>query len=492
MSQRDGSDKSQLLRALPSVDALLNSSAGAELLPSAGRARLVEMIRDVLAELRKQLTAGSAGFLEGGSEAAKETLLDQASRMLRSSWEKSRSESLKRVINATGVIVHTNLGRAPLSESARRAIFEEASRYCNLEFDLSTGTRGTRGAKAEKLICDVTGAEAALIVNNCAAATMLVLKALAEGGEAVVSRGELVEIGGDFRVPEVMAQSGVRMVEVGTTNRTKTSDYESAVTSETRIFLRVHPSNYRVIGFTETPGLSDLADAAHRKGVLLYEDAGSGALVDLSEHGFKDEPLIRKSISDGADVVTFSGDKLLGGMQAGIVVGRSEVIERVRRHPLYRALRVDKLVYAGIQATLESFVMGRHFEDVPVLRMLSASKEKLRARTESFAEKIRSRAGEDLMVEVQEATFVVGGGSAAEVHPESVVVAIGHRTLSADGFEQSLRTGTPPVIGRIAEDLVLLDLRTVFDDEEDELADAVIRAAYAHQPMKEAVNPAFS
>ena len=473
MSRAPDSPKTERLRMLPSVDAILRTEAAGHIVGEAGKTRLTEMARAVISKLRRQVAEGHPELSGGDEQAEREALLGHAERMLEESWEASKNLRLQRVVNATGVIVHTNLGRAPLSESARRAMFEEASRYCNLEYDLTTGVRGRRGANAERLVCDVTGAEAAVIVNNCAAATMLVLRALAEGGEAVVSRGELVEIGGDFRIPDVMSQSGVIMREVGTTNRTKTSDYEQAVTAETKLYLRVHTSNFRVIGFTETPTVAELVSSAHSKGVLFYEDAGSGALVDLSEHGLKDEPLIRKSVESGADVVSFSGDKLLGGMQAGIIVGKRDVIERIRKHPLYRAMRVDKFIYVGIQATLESFIMGTHLEEVPVLKMIVAPKSAMLARTERFARKLVDRCGDIFAVEIKESNFVVGGGSAPEMHPESIVIELRHKSLSANELESALRTGRPPVIARIVDDKVVLDLRTVFEDEEDELLEVI-------------------
>lgn len=462
----------EVLRLLPSVDAVLQSETAARLVPEAGKGRLTGLVRTVLSDLRLRVLA-EPSLSEGDERSVRLRLLETASSMTAEYWNESKGQRLQRVINATGVIVHTNLGRAPLSESARRAILEEAGRYCNLEYDLAAGTRGARGARAEGLICEATGAEAALIVNNCAAATMIVLKALAEGGEAVVSRGELVEIGGDFRVPDVMAQSGVRIREVGTTNRTRLSDYEDAAGPETRMYLKVHTSNFKVIGFTESPSIRELSDSAHERGLLLYEDAGSGAIVDLADHGLADEPLIQKSLEAGADVVTFSGDKLLGGMQAGIIVGRADVVSKVRRHPLYRALRVDKLIYAGIEATLESFLRGTHFKDVPVLRMMVTSKGELMSRSEGFAARIAERTGGLLRIGLKEGTFAVGGGSAPGAFPESILVTLSSTSLSPNRMESSLRRSKPPVIARIEDETLVLDLRTVFEDEEDELLDAL-------------------
>ncbi|HEV3471047.1 MAG TPA: L-seryl-tRNA(Sec) selenium transferase, partial [Pyrinomonadaceae bacterium] len=382
--------------------------------------------------------------------------------------------TLRPVINATGVIIHTNLGRAPLSEAAREAVAREAAGYCTLEYDLAAGARGRRGARAEALLAELAGAEEALVVNNGAAAALLVLAALARGGEAVVSRGELVEIGGDLRVPEVMAQSGARMVEVGTTNRTRLSDYERAITDETRLVVRVHPSNYRIVGFTHAPALAELAELAHARGLLLYEDAGSGALLDLAPHGLAGEPVIAASIAAGADVVTFSGDKLLGAAQAGLVVGRREVVERLRRHPLYRALRADKLALAALEATLEAYRRGSALEEVPALRALATTGEEIERRARAFARRLRARVAPDaLRAEVVAGRSAVGGGSAPTTHPPTALVALVHASLSAAALEERLRRATPPVVARVLDGRVVLDLRTVADAEEAELLDAL-------------------
>ncbi|HLL77085.1 MAG TPA: L-seryl-tRNA(Sec) selenium transferase, partial [Pyrinomonadaceae bacterium] len=306
------------------------------------------------------------------------------------------------------------------------------------------------------------------------AAALLVLTALARGGETVVSRGELVEIGGDFRVPDVMAQSGTRMIEVGTTNRTKLSDYERALTEETRMILRVHPSNYRVVGFTAAPTLAELAALARENRLLLYEDAGSGALSDLAPHGLAGEPAIGDSISAGADVVTFSGDKLLGGPQAGCVVGRGEAVEKCRRHPLYRALRADKLALAALEATLDAHRRGGAAEEVPALRMLAATREEIERRAHSFVRRARGRVkGSGLGFEIAAGNSAVGGGSAPTTHPPTALVALSHARLSADALEAALRHSRPPVVARILDGRVVLDLRTVSPDEEPELLDAL-------------------
>ncbi len=381
---------------------------------------------------------------------------------------------LRRVINASGVILHTNLGRAPLAEAARRAISEEAAGYCTLEYDTTTGARGRRGARAEKLLAELAGTEDALVVNNCAAAALLVLTVLAAGGETIVSRGELVEIGGDFRVPDVMAQSGTRLVEVGTTNRTKLADYERAITESTRLLMRVHTSNYRIVGFTATPSLAELATLAHNRGLTLYEDAGSGALIDLAEYGLAGEPLIRDSIKDGADLVTFSGDKLLGAAQGGMIVGRREIVERLRRHPLYRALRADKLALAALEATLEIYRRGAAAEEIPALRMLAMTKEETRKRAMDFLKRLKKKLNSTALVfEIKDGESAIGGGSAPTTHPPSALIALTHANFSADAVEAKLRASSPPIIARIVDDRVVLDLRTVACEEENELLEAL-------------------
>ncbi|HEX7173929.1 MAG TPA: L-seryl-tRNA(Sec) selenium transferase [Pyrinomonadaceae bacterium] len=460
-----------VLRALPSVDALLRTPEAQELRERTGAVRLTALARSVTEELRAELSARGA---DGNGAAARDELLAEAARRLQREAAREGLAGVRRVINATGVVLHTNLGRAPLSEAARAAVAREAASYCTLEYDLAKGERGRRGARAEKLLAELTGAEDALVVNNCAAAALLVLSVLARGGETIVSRGELVEIGGDFRVPDVMAQSATTMIEVGTTNRTRLSDYERAITERTRLILRVHPSNYRIVGFTAAPSLAELAELAHRAGLPLYEDAGSGALIDLTPYGLGDEPVIRDSIEGGADVVTFSGDKLLGAAQAGLIVGRGDVVERLRRHSLYRALRADKLALAALEATLEAYRRGTATSEVPALRMLSATREEIEVRARAFAEGLRARSEAGaLRVEVVEGRSAVGGGSAPTTHPPTALVALSHPVLSADALEEALRHARPPVIARILDGRVALDLRTVAEDEEAELLDAV-------------------
>lgn len=464
----------ETLQLLPSVEALLQTRTARAIASETGAKHLTNLARGVVGLLRKKLIKEIKEDWLKETRAAplsRASLLLEAEMLLADFWRRELNRSLKKVINATGVVAHTNLGRAPLSEAARRAVFEHASRYCNLEYNLQTGKRGRRGENAERLLAEITGAEAALVVNNCAAAAFLVMTVFAAGGEVVISRGELVEIGGDFRVPDVLEQSGARLREVGATNRTRLADYESAINEQTRMILRVHPSNYRIVGFTATPALAELAELARRRKIMLVEDAGSGALLDLSAYGLTDEPIIQKSVADGADLVTFSGDKLLGGAQAGLIVGRREAVERIRRHPLYRALRVDKLIYAALEATLESFRRETALEEIPVLKMLSMSKAEIEERTLKFAETLYENLGEyaGLRFEVTEGNSVIGGGSAPTVHPATVLLALEHAELTSSELEEKLRASNPPVIARILEDKVLLDLRTVSEAEAEEL-----------------------
>lgn len=464
-------DITERLRFLPSVDALLRSETAQKIAGETGKKHLTFLARAVTDSLRREIQEKVAENQLKTEKYSREILLAEAENRLTAAWKSELNTSLQRVINATGVIIHTNLGRAPLSENARKAMAQQASRYCTLEYNVETGKRGKRGARAEHLLAELTGAESAIIVNNCAAAAFLVLTALAKGGEVVISRGEMVEIGGDFRVPDVMTQSGAILREVGTTNRTRVSDYERVIDENTRLILKVHPSNYRIIGFTATPTVAELAELAHRKEILLYEDAGSGAMFDLSEYGLTDEPIISQSIVAGADVVTFSGDKLLGGTQSGLIVGRRDVVEYIRKHPLYRALRVDKLIYAALEATLEAYRKETFLQEIPVLKMLSATNAELMKRTADFADKLREKLAKDsaLKFEIVEGNSVVGGGSAPDVQPVTTLLALKHGKLSVSKLEERLRTANPPVITRILEEKVLLDLRTVSDAEESEL-----------------------
>lgn len=433
------------LRHVPSVDQLLRTDAARELRDRVGTRRATNIARSAIAEIR-------ALIREGRAEA--NGLLAEAVRRMEATAERESQSGIRAVINATGVLLHTNLGRAPLSQAACDAI-DEAARYCSLEYDLESGARGGRGTRVESLLKDLTGAEDALVVNNCAAAALLILKVLAGDGETIVSRGELVEIGGDFRVPDVMASSGTRMVEVGTTNRTHLHDYRGAINTTTRLIMRVHPSNYRIVGFASSPERAELAALAHEAGLPIYEDGGSGQLADLRQYGVVDEPVVREIVESDVDVVSFSGDKLLGSAQAGLIVGKQSIVSRLRKHPLYRALRSDKLRLAALEATLLSH--QRDAAEVPVNQMLSATAAELEQRARNVAE--------GLDVELLAGESALGGGAGPTSTFPTTLIAVTHPKKSAQDIEHELRDYSPPIIARISEGKVLLDLRTVFDDQ---------------------------
>jgi L-seryl-tRNA(Ser) seleniumtransferase len=430
------------LRELPSVDRLLADERLRALADEHGRELVLAAARAALARAREEIKAGfdKAGFEHEDLPARAISELD---RLL--------APRLRRVINGTGVVVHTNLGRAPLSEDALDRVREVGRGYSNLEYDLDAGARGSRQDHLAAVLRDLTGAEAALVVNNNAAAVLLALAALAEGREVVVSRGELVEIGDGFRIPDVLTRSGAKLIEVGTTNRTRLADYERAVREDTAAILRVHQSNFRIVGFAEQPALKDLARLADRRGLVLVDDLGSGVLDELG-----DEPTVRGSLEAGAHLVTFSGDKLLGGPQAGIVVGRADLVERLRRHPLQRAVRADKLTLAALEGTLASYRRG---EGTPVMRMLQEPVETVRARAERLAAATGGR--------VEETVARAGGGALPLAEIPSYACALGEELAAP------LRSAEPPVVGIVRDGELLLDCRTISDDEVEEVAEAV-------------------
>ena len=448
------------LRHVPSVDQLLRTDAARELRDLVGIRRLTNIARSVTAEIRSLVRNQEESPAANGDYA--ESLLAEAIRRMEISARSEGQTGIRRVINATGVLLHTNLGRAPLSDAARAAM-DDAARYCTVEYDIESGARGGRGAKVESLLKDLTGAEDALVVNNCAAAALLILTVLAGDGETIVSRGELVEIGGDFRVPDVMASSGTRMVEVGTTNRTHLEDYRRAINTNTRLIMRVHPSNYRIVGFASSPGVSELSKLAREAGLPLYEDAGSGQLTDLRKYGVIDEPVVREVIESGADVVSFSGDKLLGSAQAGLIVGKRAIVSRLRKHPLYRALRSDKIRLAALEATLVSHQKDLGHVEVPVMRMLALTADELEQRARSVIEAVPQAGG--IKLELLAGESAIGGGAGPTSKIPTTLIAISHPNKTAQEIERQLRTASPPIIARISEGKVLLDLRTVFPDE---------------------------
>jgi L-seryl-tRNA(Ser) seleniumtransferase len=460
MSQGKKSEISAL-RHVPSVDQLLRTEVARQLTVSLGLKRVTAIARTVTAELRSLIRHQTDLAQNTPNGHSPEALLAEAVRRMEETAKRESETGIGKVINATGVLLHTNLGRAPLSVAARAAL-EEAAGYCNLEYDVATGTRGKRGARVESLLKDLTGAEDALVVNNCAAAALLILTVLARDGETIVSRGELVEIGGDFRVPDVMASSGTQMVEVGTTNRTHLEDYRRAINVNTRLIMRVHPSNYRIVGFASSPELSELAALAHEHDLPLYEDAGSGQLSDLSAYGVVDEPAVSQIVSKGVDVVSFSGDKLLGSAQAGLIVGKGTIIERLRKHPLYRALRSDKLRLAALEATLGAHRRDDAAREVPVLQMLSLTAAEIDERAKHVIEQL---APTDLQLALEPGESAIGGGAAPTSNIKSVLIALTHPRKSAAELEHQLRGSSPPVVARVADNKVLLDLRTVFPED---------------------------
>ena len=480
---------STLFRKLPSTDEVLRQPEVLALADREGHAAVTESVRAVLTRLRQEITAGrlkekSLDLALGGLPAAIE-------RQLRHSL----SYSLRPLINATGVILHTNLGRAPLAASTLDHIGETALTYSNLEFDLATGSRGKRDVHVDRLFqklltdgiakehvgtaalgcpAERSSAIVTIVVNNNAAAVLLALNSLAEGGEVIVSRGELVEIGGSFRIPDVMSKSNATLREVGTTNRTRVADYERAISDRTRLLLRVHRSNFEISGFTEQPSLEELVALARRRNVPLMEDLGSGALFDLYSLGVQGEPVVLDSLHAGVDVVTYSGDKLLGGPQAGLISGRADLVARMRSNSLFRALRVDKLSYAALEATLLAYVKRDH-DAVPVLRMMRLSKEEISCRTEALVAQIESAQVKPAKLKMErcDGESVIGGGAAPSSVLPTRLIALSHAELSADELCTRLRASDPPVIARVEEGRVLIDLRTVFPEQDGALVTAI-------------------
>jgi L-seryl-tRNA(Ser) seleniumtransferase len=471
------SPKADLYRKLPSVDELLHRPDLADIVASEGEASVTDAIRAVLTRMRAEIAAAR---LEA---AAVDLALSGIAGAIEGQVRRSLTYSLRPVINATGVILHTNLGRAPLAEAAMEHIRKVSSAYSNLEFDVETGDRGKRDVHVErlfrKLLNEGFGGAGArptqdistIVVNNNAAAVLLALNTLAEGGEVIVSRGELVEIGGSFRIPDVMSKSNATLREVGTTNRTRVADYERAINEKTRLLLRVHRSNFQITGFTEQPRIEELATLARIRNIPLMEDLGSGALFDLHTIGVSGEPSVRDSLQAGADVVSYSGDKLLGGPQAGMLSGRSDLVARMRSNSLFRALRVDKLTYAALEATLLAYVKHDH-DAIPALSMMHLSKDEIGRRAEAVA----AQAGSPkLKLEMIDGESVIGGGAAPSAVLPTRLLAVTREGLSADELSARLRASEPPVIARVEEGRVLLDMRTVFPEQAENVI-AALRA----------------
>jgi len=458
MAPSGEADHGSRFRELPSITTLVEELTGAAPEPV------------LIAVARRAVDLARARIKRGETVAAPDV-----EREARSLLAEREAGLLQPVINATGVLIHTNLGRVPLGEKQIEAIRRIATSYSNLEFDLTTGSRGTRYAHARSLLTTLTGAEAGVVVNNNAAAVLIVLAALCAGREVVVSRGELIEIGGEFRLPDVMAASGARLVEVGTTNRTHIRDYETAISPDTAALMKVHPSNYKVVGFTAEVSARDLARLARGRGVPFIHDLGSGLLEGADAGIATGEPSVQAALEDGADLVTMSGDKLLGGPQAGIILGRAELVERVIKHPLMRALRVDKLTLAALEATLAAYLDGSA-RDHPLWKLALASADELESRAHRLTDSIASRTGDSFKIEAVPTGSVTGGGSL----PGTELPSWGLRMLpaqrSADSLERSLRSGSPPIVGRIIDDYVVLDLRCVVPADDEKLADLVVLA----------------
>jgi L-seryl-tRNA(Ser) seleniumtransferase len=470
--------RSELFRELPSVDELVRAPQFAGLVEEYGPTAVTDAIRSVIGQLRDQI---SSGLLD---DAGLRLALEGLQRAVEARLHSILNYSLRPLVNATGVILHTNLGRAPLAEHALAHVRELGLSYSNLEFDLEAGQRGKRDVHVDRLFRkllagtgsaeeDASSAVSTIVVNNHAAGVLLALNTLAEGGEVIVSRGELVEIGGSFRIPDVMTKSGAALHEVGTTNRTRIADYEKAISERTRLLLRVHRSNFEITGFTEQPSIEELVGLSRKRGIPIMEDLGSGALVDLEQFGIRGEPTVLDSLRAGVDIVTYSGDKLLGGPQAGFLTGRPDLVARMRANSLFRALRVDKMTYAAIEATLLAYVK-REYGKVPALRMMSLSKEEIGARAESIASQVQSR---EVKIEVIDGESVIGGGAAPSSVLPTRLLSVTCIGVSADELLARLRKSDPPVIGRVEEGRVLLDLRAVFPEQDPLIANALLHVA---------------
>ncbi len=456
-------DANGALRQLPSIDRLLKEGRSEQLSQRFPRELVVQAFREVLEEVR-------SGIRNGSTPLQTSQMLDRAQERLEAAFR----PSLRPVINATGVVIHTNLGRAPLSDEAQRAVIQVAGAYSNLEYRLAEGTRGSRHEHVSDLLRRITGAEDALAVNNNASAVLLILSTFAQGKEVIVSRGQAVEIGGGFRIPDVLRQSGARLVEVGTTNRTYLRDYEEAITQDTALLLHVHPSNFRVEGFVHSTAIEELVDLGRRRGIPVVDDLGSGTLLDTARYGLVHEPMVQERIAAGVDLVSFSGDKLLGGPQAGLIAGKAALVEALRRHPLARAIRVDKMTIAALTATLNHYLRGEAVQKVPVWQMISMPVAEIESRAARIVRKLRkSGIGADLI----DGLSTVGGGSLpGETLPTRLIAVSPGSDLSVQELAARLRQMDPPLVARIERDMLLLDLRTVPSEDDRVVAEQLLAA----------------
>ena len=449
----------KMLRSLPAVETILKTETIQETLAQFPRWLVLDAIHDTLNRCRQEILAG---HVLSEKEISHEVLFPKISMTL----DNLLNFHLHPVINATGVVIHTNLGRSLLSQETMAHVSEISSRYSNLEYNLEQGRRGSRYSHVEEILCRLCDSESALVVNNNAGAVLLALNTLAEGKEVIVSRGQLVEIGGSFRIPDVIKKSGCRLVEVGTTNKTHPKDYQNAISPETACLLKVHMSNFEMRGFIREVSGKELVEIARESNLPLMEDLGSGSLIDLSSYGMKKEPTARESLEQGIDLVTFSGDKLLGGPQAGILVGKKELMDRVKKNPLTRALRVDKMTLSALEVTLRELMdPEKALQTIPTLRMLTFSKEELKSRAEKLSKLIKDKTGNKLSVEVMEDLSQVGGGALPENLLPTYVVSLTSSEMTVNQLEKALRTGHPPVIGRIKKDQLFLDVRTIQEEE---------------------------
>jgi L-seryl-tRNA(Ser) seleniumtransferase len=462
--------KESPLRQIPSVDKLISSKRAEALIGDYGRSAVVEATRKVLKERRLKMKRTKESRSRE-KEISQEAILKKIKEFLKDKM----SPSLTKAINATGVILHTGLGRAVLPREAQSGVKDVIEGYCTLATDIETGQRGHRDIHLNDLLCELTGAEAANVVNNNAAATMLILNTLAKGKEVIVSRGQLVEIGGSFRLPEVMEASGAVLKEVGTTNKTHLRDYTAAISEETGAIMRVHHSNYRILGFTEEPSAEELAELARKHNIPFIDDLGSGALVDLKDFGIETEPLVQRSIKAGVDVTCFSGDKLIGGPQAGIIVGKASIIQRIRKNPLSRALRVGKLTIAAMEATLRLFLSREKLHDShPVYRMLSLSLKKVEKRAQKVAKELQAHISDKVEITIIDGGSQVGSGSVPVETIPTKLLRIKSASGSAENLARKLRHYKPPIFTRIQKDAVLFDFRTIQEDEDTLVAEALL------------------